>query len=168
MIPLFQFSVYRWFPRLLRYLPFVRHCIVLAYPRACLPLASPLGSCNSAFYQKLIHFHRHQIEFLCIQYLTQKEEDFRGTYTLQPFVTCKALTSNMRGWHYQRKTLAGLETFSLVMKIPGQKQPDAPTLSLRGDFFLVPLLRVSSWWFSSYHILAYPYLHFDRTYYVIN
>lgn len=89
-----------------KYLPFVRRCNALSYPRLCLPLASPLGSCNSSFYQKLIHFHRHLIEFLCTQYLIQKEEDFRNLYSaafchLQTL--SKNVISNMRGWHSQGK-----------------------------------------------------------------
>lgn len=89
-----------------RYLPFVRRCNALSYPRPCLPLASPLGSCNSSFYQKLIHFHRHLIEFLCTQYLIQKEEDFRNLYSatfchLQTL--SKNIISNMQGCHSQGK-----------------------------------------------------------------
>lgn len=97
-----------------RYLPFVRRCNALSYPRLCLPLASPLGSYNSSFYQKLIHFHRHLIEFLCTQYLIQKEEDFK-----EP-ILCNLLSfANLIKEHYKQharlpfpgKTLGGLETF---------------------------------------------------------
>lgn len=79
-----------WLPRLLRYLPFVQHCIVPACPRLYPPSALPLGSCNSVFCQKPRRFHQHLIEFLCIQYLIQKAEYFTEptgtsvTYTHHP------------------------------------------------------------------------------------
>lgn len=119
------FSVYTWLPRLLRHLPFVRHCIVLAYPRLCLPLASPLGSCNSAFYQRRIHFHQHQTEFLCIQYLSQKE-DFRGAYTLLPFALYKHYTKkSLRSKADITLNLVALESYSPAERTHEDSRPEA-------------------------------------------
>lgn len=72
-------------------------------------------------------------------------------------------------WHY-RENPGCLEPFSLAedsQGFLGQKQLRCPRRQSQlwlSD--LVPLLRVSSWWFSSYRISAYPYLLFSRTYYV--